>query len=398
MGSVATDRRPETTPGKEAIQEQLERLLAHSAFKSSKRCLTLLRYVVEHNLSGEGEPLKERTLGVAVFGRLAEYDTNADPIVRATAGEVRKRIAQYYHEPERDGELRIDLRPGSYTPQFHMPSRSADFDVAAVVAPAPAPPAATRRPIRLLAFAALLAGVAIASAGVALWPRSAINDFWGPVLESPRPVLLSIGQVVMTPSSSAPKDPANFSIAEHIQSMDHIVLPDAIALTRIAGFLGKMGRDYSLQGSLSTNLADLRRGPTVLIAAFDNPWTMRLLEPLRFHFVWHDGRSCIDDRQHPEQRDWYVDFREQYSKLTRDFAIVARFRDATTDETTMVAAGIGENGTIAAGEFVTSPVYLERLSKQLPAGWRKKNVEAVLATQVIDRTSCPPRIVAYHVW
>src|ERR1017187_3323020 len=63
MGSFAIDRRPETTPGKDAIQEQLERLLAHPAFKNSKRCLTLLRYVVEHNLSGEGEPLKERTLG-----------------------------------------------------------------------------------------------------------------------------------------------------------------------------------------------------------------------------------------------------------------------------------------------------------------------------------------------
>ena len=81
-------------------------------------------------------------------------------------------------------------------------------------------------------MASVLAGVAIASVGVALWPRSAINDFL-------RPVLLSIGQVVMTPSSSAPKDPASFSIAEHIQSMDHIVLPDAIALTPIAGFLGK---------------------------------------------------------------------------------------------------------------------------------------------------------------
>ena len=393
MGSLVTDRRPETRPGKEAIQEQLERLLAHPAFKSSKRCLTLLRYVVEHNLSGEGEPLKERTIGTAVFGR----DTNADPIVRATAGEVCKRIAQYYHEPERDGELRIDLRPGSYTPQFHRPSRSADFEVATVVAPVPAPPA-TRRPVRLLAFAAILAGVAIAGAGVALWPRPAINDFWGPVLESQRPVLLSIGQVVMTPSSAAPIDPASFSISEHIQSMDHLVLPDVIALSRIVGFLGKAGREYSLQGSRSTTLTDLRRGPTVLIAAFDNPWTMRLLDPLRFHFVWHDGRSCIDDRLHPERRDWYVDFREQYSKLTRDFAIVARFRDATTDEATMVAAGIGENGTIAAGEFVTSPVYLERLSRQLPAGWRKKNVEAVLATQVIEQVSCPPRIVAYHVW
>src|ERR1035441_2938411 len=51
MGSLVTDRRPETTPGKDAILEQLERLLAHPAFKS-KRCLTLLRYVVEHTFPG----------------------------------------------------------------------------------------------------------------------------------------------------------------------------------------------------------------------------------------------------------------------------------------------------------------------------------------------------------
>jgi hypothetical protein len=402
MESVATDKRPETTPGRDAIQEQLERLLAHPAFKSSKRCITLLRYVVEQNLSGEGEALKERTLGVAVFGRLAEYDTNADPIVRATAGEVRKRIAQYYHEPERDRELRIDLRPGSYTPQFHMPPRSADFDVSTVDAPAPAPPVATRRPIRRLAFVALLAGVAIAGAGVALWPRSAMNDFWEPVLDSTRPVLLSIGQPGEAESSSSvpqpPLDRAVISIGDHIRGVDHMALPDVIALSRIVGFLGKSGRDYWLQGALSSTLTDLRRGPTILVAGFDNPWTMRLVDPLRFRFLSDNGLQRIEDRRHPSRRDWSVDFREPYSKLTQDFAIVARFRDPTTDETTMVVAGIGENGTIAAGEFVTSPAFLERLSRQLPAGWHKRNVEAVLATQVIDRTSCPPRIVAYDVW
>jgi hypothetical protein len=29
----------------------------------------------------------------------ADYDTNQDPIVRASAAEIRKRIAQHYHEP-----------------------------------------------------------------------------------------------------------------------------------------------------------------------------------------------------------------------------------------------------------------------------------------------------------
>jgi hypothetical protein len=125
---------------------------------------------------------------------------------------------------------------------------------------------------------------------------------------------------------------------------------------------------------------------------------MRLVEPLRFYFLADNGRWRIVDRQRPSQRDWYVDFRQQYSTLTQDFALVARFRDPTTDQILVVVAGIGENGTVAAGEFVTTPEFLERLSKLLPKGWRKNNVEAVLATQVIDRTSCPPRIIAYCVW
>jgi len=34
-----------------------------------------------------------------VFGRPADYDNYADPVVRISAGEVRKRIAQCYQEP-----------------------------------------------------------------------------------------------------------------------------------------------------------------------------------------------------------------------------------------------------------------------------------------------------------
>ncbi|MBZ5724311.1 MAG: hypothetical protein LAP87_04880 [Acidobacteriia bacterium] len=402
MGSLVTDRRPEARPEREAIQEQLERLLAHPAFKSSKRCLNLLRYVVEHHLASEGEPLKERTLGAAVFGRDAGYDTNADPIVRTTAGEVRKRIAQYYHEAEHDAELRIDLPPGSYTPQFQPPAQRPAFDAAPLAALAPLPVLAPHRSARRLLFALVVTGAAaVGIAAAALWPHSAMDRFWGPVLDSSRPVLLSIGQPTgAQPQSVAQpaQDPAVLNIRDYIRSIDHVVLPDAIALSRVAGFLGKAGRDYLLQGALSSTLTDLRRGPTILIAGFDNPWTMRLVDPLRFHFVRFDGSAGIEDRNHPAQRGWFVECREPYSQLTQDFAIVARFRDATTGETIVVVAGIGENGTIAAGEFVTSPAFLEGLSKQLPAGWSRKNVEAVLATQVIDRKSGPPRILATHVW
>ena len=107
-----------------AIREQLERLLLHQTFRNSKRYPSLLRYVVEHTLEGNVEPLKERTLGIEVFGREIDYDTNLDHIVRSTAGEIRKRIAQYYHESGHESEIRIDLPSGSYVPEFHWPLRS----------------------------------------------------------------------------------------------------------------------------------------------------------------------------------------------------------------------------------------------------------------------------------
>ena len=75
---------------------------------------------------------------MAVFHRPPDYDANADPIVRVTAGEIRKRIAQYYHEEDAAGEIQIDLRPGSYVPEFHP--------VAFVATEIPRPSAGSRQP------------------------------------------------------------------------------------------------------------------------------------------------------------------------------------------------------------------------------------------------------------
>src|SRR5579864_2882614 len=77
---------------------QLSRILESLQFRSSKRCSLFLQRVVEHATENHGEALKERSLGVEVFGRDPNYDTSQDPVVRSTAGEVRKRLAQFYLE------------------------------------------------------------------------------------------------------------------------------------------------------------------------------------------------------------------------------------------------------------------------------------------------------------
>src|ERR1700746_2184936 len=96
------------------ILSQLERILANPLFKNSRRYPNLLRYVVEQTLKGHPDELKERTLGIEVFGREPDYDTNLDPVVRTTAAEIRKRLALYYQDPNHESDLRIDLPLGSY--------------------------------------------------------------------------------------------------------------------------------------------------------------------------------------------------------------------------------------------------------------------------------------------
>src|SRR5579863_2873331 len=111
---------------KKAVQEQLERLLSNPHFSQSRRFPSFLRFVIDQTLLGRPELLKERTLGIEIFGRDANYDTASDPIVRVTAAEIRKRVAQYYHDSANPEELRISLPSGSYIPKFYWPRDAND--------------------------------------------------------------------------------------------------------------------------------------------------------------------------------------------------------------------------------------------------------------------------------
>jgi len=63
-----------------------------------------------------------------------------------------------------------------------------------------------------------------------------------------------------------------------------------------------------------------------------------------------------------------------------------------------VAGGIGAHGTIAAGEFLTTPAYLNAFAAQAPKGWAHKNMEVVIRTEMINGKSGPPRVVAAYFW
>ena len=105
-------------PSVEAAHAQLERVLSAPAFANSIRSQRFLRYVVEHSLCEEDEPLKEYAIAVEAFDRDASYDPSIDATVRVEAGRLRSRLRDYYAEAGQNDPLLIEIPRGSYRAVF----------------------------------------------------------------------------------------------------------------------------------------------------------------------------------------------------------------------------------------------------------------------------------------
>lgn len=102
------------------VHATLEKILLSSPFRCTAQCQKLLTYIVRHTLAAEDSALRERVIGVQVFGRKPDYETGNDPVVRMRVAEVRKRLAQFYQSPDFvPGMVRIEIPHGSYTALFH---------------------------------------------------------------------------------------------------------------------------------------------------------------------------------------------------------------------------------------------------------------------------------------
>jgi hypothetical protein len=375
-----------------------------------------LRFVVTRVLEGQTDQLKERIIGVEIFGRPADYDTNTDPIVRVTAAEIRKRIEHYYQDPKHSQEIRLFLPSGSYAPQFSWPGHSSGMPASPLELPTrtselavlpvstdPAAPHAQRtfwQGWKTALAVALLAMAIAATIWYATRP-TVLKQFWEPFVKSNEPVLFCIADQIQY-STIRLRDAADPQRETTLSdTMVAIIIDDVSPLVSVAGMLRTYGKTYRVLGESTTSLTDLRRGPSVMIGAFDNSWTLRLTSPLRFHFANDPGMTqfWIEDRVNPGKREWVLNRSEQLQTgVYKDYAIVARLIDPNTDQYVVVAAGIGRGGTVAAGEFLVDPKRMDEMLSLVPRDWKRKNLEIVLETQVIQGRSGPPRISAAHVW
>ncbi len=377
----------------EAVREQLERILVSAPFRNSKRYPALLRFVVERTLDGRSGELKERNVAVDVFGRDPSYDPSTDPVVRISAGEVRKRLAQYYQEPGHGSEVRIELPLGSYQPEFHSPL------VAAVdstqLADVPAEHRQPNHSRRLLFFLAAILLVLVALLAVRSWKKqSALDLFW-------RPVVSPAGStVVVCFGGSGPRLP--WDPPAGVGPSLRVPWWDAETLARLAGVIQAKGASLQLIREDQATFDDFQQAPAVLIGAFNDAWTLRLMEKMRFTFQREGTLSWIADREHPSLRNWKIEMSQIDSKgqflVKEDYAVISRVSNPTTGRITITVAGLYGFGTLAAGRFLTDPSFLKAMSERAPAGWQDRNMQIVIGTEVIQDNSGPPRVLATAFW
>lgn len=383
----------------EQIREELNRVLSSHEFRTSKRSRDFLRYVVEHTLGGHAALLKERTIGIEVFGRPTSYDPSDDATVRVKAGEVRKRLGLYYSTQGAVNPLRIELPSGTYVPEFHpgapppAAAAPAQTGVAAESAATPARP--RRKPLWLALWALPLVAAALLAWWIARPAATALDQFWAPVLRGSSPVLVCAAYVPVwsTPDVKPGMAPR---LQDYIQLNDQFVGGgDLIATSRLSAMLTRMKRPYRVKVGNDVSFPDLRTGPAILVGYSYTRW--REISAQMRYFI--DGaREPVGITDNGQPTAWALPHLPADRHTDEDYAIVSRVFHPDTHAMLVELAGITQYGTDAAGDLVTNPDLMAEALRSAPAGWQGKNLQMVLHVKVIAGAASSPKVLKAHFW
>ncbi len=394
----------------EAVHAELGRILASAEFKTSKRCQDFLQFVVERALVGSSEDLKERTIGIEVFGRAPSYNTGTDGIVRINASEVRKRLAIYYADSSRLCECRIALPTGSYVPQF---TKCAAKPAAAVtdisrlpesgalmtlesgraglkVAPTPAPGPRFPRVVTVFAVAAFLLAAVLALRWLPLRSSPTIVDqFWRPMFQGRTPIMIVPAYVpAYDPATTPPNGQFTLMTDQYVGG------GDLVAAVQISSMLVRLGHPFILRMGADVSLDDLRNTPTVLIGYSTTQWK-DVTNRFRY-YLGYAGRAMVRDYGKPT--NWYPRDETPELHASEDYAIVSRAFDPETHAMLILVSGCLQYGTEGAARLITNPDLLATAFRNAPKDWQKKNLQLVVQFDVVANSPASSRVVASYYW
>lgn len=367
-------------PTASSVSEQLDAICASPSFVSSKRCQQFLRYVVGEAMHGRGEQIKERNIAHEVFGKGENFEPGEYSLVRVKAGEVRKRLAEYYGATP-DQQIRIELPIGSYVPRIQSCEE-------------PAPPVELKpeptnssTPLGRRRFL-WIAGGSLALLGAAgltevLRPKATPLDLlWRPVFATKAPLLIFI-PVMHEPNGEV---------------TEWVGIGPAAALRRASDFLDAHHYPYHLRFGAELTFAQLREQPSLLLGGFEVEWTLRMTRNLRFAPLFNEEtneRAFIDQQT---KQTWRPEKQPASPYVDVDYGILCRLFDSTTGQISFLAVGTQTFGTEGAAALLFNPELFSQVVKQAPSNWMTKNLQALVRVSVIGTTPSAPQLIATHFW
>jgi hypothetical protein len=413
----------ETEKDIELLQQHLREVIEGAAFKASHRSGQFLKYIVDQAIAGHFESLKERVIGIELFGRSPTYDTGEDAIVRVTASDVRKRLLQHYGKDGSTSEFRISLPLGAYVPEIARRTRSSangkshhsatevepnqvaemphpDLLHGPVHAPLsdvvvePSRPGGRAIIARLSFIAALFALALIASAMIA-WNRYSVVEvvprsslLWSAFFRSPHSVQIitsdpNISQIeAFTGDQLSVSDYANHNYIpdpskltpEVINFCRNILHGDQAAVVDmpIAVYIGQMAlassRNVSVHAARSRQIQDLASEDNFafLGSPRTNPWSALFSDQLDFRFVF-DPKAKTEfirnEHPRPQEASAYVPSAPGWA-TGRTFATLALVKNPDQVGQVLLIAGATHEGTAAAGKFITDAPRLNATLKK----------------------------------
>lgn len=372
--AAATARAQEASWKAPKFQEHSRLILASPVFKSSQRSRDFLEYIVERSLTGHFDELKERAIGVAVFGRPTSYDTGADAIVRVTASDVRRRLHQFYAESTLDSGLRIELPTGSYVPEFLENQESVAPSV-----PRANPWRGLYPAIAVLAAALALYGIWHYSAGrgtaSATLPAKGLP--WSLLFDPNRDLRIVFADPDISFTAHVLRKQITLSdYANQRYFPDNPAVP-AEALKLVQGLRGV--NVASVDSAIAVNIVQLAKGAPLRLKTHtarslhmldfktednfvllgsprSNPWFGLFQDQLNFRFERDPETGLEFIRNHKPQGtepDKYVPTAMGWA-TGHAYAVVAMVTNSNQKGHVLLLAGSNAEATEAAGKFVTN--------------------------------------------
>ena len=411
------------------IMAELEKILASEPFRNSKQAERMLRYLVAHSLEEDEEGLRERAIGERVFGRPPKYDSNADSIVRVWANHLRKRLAQYYQGEGSGSSLRFAIPPGSYRVEFRV-----ETVTPAAPAPASEPPAEIRdtpkpvRPVALPLVLAVAAVLALACGWLALensrlrrqlrehTPQPPLSLLWSRMFNGKQAT-----QIVLADSNlSLFQDLVGktVSLQDYVRHNDLILSADA---SDRRAFTLLMARRYTsmadvdlvrrtllLQDPESARSEivfardfaadDLKRRNVVLVGSKrSNPWVQPFEDQLNFRFDYdaQGGGRILNTHPKPGEPAGFTNAGPRES-ASESYGLLAFQPNLAHNGNALIIAGLGMEGTLAAGEFATNADLFKQVVNLLGNPTELPYFEVVLKAEMVGSSVHGFKLVAWR--